>query len=219
MKKIINPCICDVYKGTANGFVKIEYADERLSISGVIGPTRNGNCKGSCGQCIDEISAGTPAEGWTKETLDKLCEIWKEWHLNDMRSYCEHQKELGWREKAREEVTLYHYRLTRKAMDIKKDAEKAALTALREGTVFRPTKIQVEYATLPYTITTHEEVKTDERYERKRKCFPEIKDRRKRKRLDGSDLKNIRKEFYASRVRYADTSMEPPGKQKRFQRM
>lgn len=169
--KVINPCICDVYKGTANGFVKIEYVNEKLSISGVVGPTRNGDCKGSCGQCIDEISAGTPADGWTKEMLDKLCEIWKEWHLNDMRPYCEHQKELGWRDKAREEVTLYHYRLTRKAMEMKKDAEKAALTALREGTVFRPTKTQVEYATLPYSITTHEELKTDERYEPETKMF------------------------------------------------
>lgn len=171
MRKVINPFICDVYKGTANGFVKIEYVNEKLSISGVVGPTRNGDCKGSCGQCIDEISAGMPADGWTKEMLDKLCEIWKEWHLNDMRPYCEHQKELGWRDKAREEVTLYHYRLTRKSMEMKKDAEKAAFTALREGTVFRPTKTQVEYATLPYSITTHEELKTDERYEPKTKMF------------------------------------------------
>lgn len=183
MKKIINPCICEVYGGTANGFVKIEYEDEKLSISGVIGPTRNGNCKGSCGQCTDEISTGSPTDGWTKEMLEKLCKIWKEWHLNDMRPYCEHQKELGWREKARDEVTLYHYRLTRKAMDMKKDAEKAALTALREGAVFRPTKIQVEYATLPYSITTHEELKTDERYEPEKKMFSGDKGPTERKML------------------------------------
>lgn len=167
MKKIINPCICDVYGGRARGFIKIEYSDEKLSIVGVIGPTRSGDCKGSCGQCIDEISAGTPADGWTIEMLDKLCAIWKEWHLNDMRPYCEHQKTLGWREKAREEVTLYHYRLTDKALSMKKEAEKAALTALREGTVFRPTKTQIEYAKLPYAITTHAELKPDasEKYE------------------------------------------------------
>lgn len=161
MKKIINPCICDAYEGTANGFVKIEYVDERLSISGVIGPTRNGNCKGSCGQCIDGISAGTPTEGWTKEMLDKLCEIWKEWHLNYMRPYCEHQKELGWGELARKEVTLYHFRLTREAMDKQKKAEMEALEALRNCENFMPTKEQALFAALPYSITSHEDLKGD----------------------------------------------------------
>lgn len=40
MRKIINPVMCDVYGGKARGFVRIEFENERLSISGVIGPKR-----------------------------------------------------------------------------------------------------------------------------------------------------------------------------------
>jgi len=104
MRKIVNPCICDVDGKAARAFVEIKFDEGRLSISGVVGPTRNGNCLGSAGQCVDEIRAGTPAEKWTNEMLQKLCSIWDAWHLNDMRPYCEHQKQLGWRELARMEV-------------------------------------------------------------------------------------------------------------------
>ena len=45
MKKVINPCMCEVYGGNARGFAKIEYKDGRLSICGVIGPMRNGDAK------------------------------------------------------------------------------------------------------------------------------------------------------------------------------
>ena len=45
MKKVINPCMCEVYGGNARGFAKIEYKDGRLSICGVIGPMRNGDRK------------------------------------------------------------------------------------------------------------------------------------------------------------------------------
>lgn len=47
MKKIINPCMCNVYNDRANAFVKIEYESGRLSLCGVIGPMRNGDAKGS----------------------------------------------------------------------------------------------------------------------------------------------------------------------------
>lgn len=101
MIKIINPCQCEVntrYSNTiqiANAFCKIKINKEGiLSIIGVVGPTRNGDAKGSCGQCIDEIRQGTPTENWTDEMLQKFCDIWNLWHLNDMRAYCHHQKSL-----------------------------------------------------------------------------------------------------------------------------
>lgn len=170
MKKVINPCMCEVYGGKARGFVKIEYENDRLSLCGVIGPMRNGNAKGSCGQCTDEIRRGEPIEGWSREMLDKLCQIWERWHLNDMRAYCKHQKELGWDELAGKKVTLYNYRLTREAQNKKKEAETAALTALREGRTFVPTSDQVEYAAMPYSIKTHEALSGEvtERYEPKK---------------------------------------------------
>ena len=55
MKKIINPCTCEVYTNSgnlarANAFVKITYENGKLSLCGVIGPMSSGNCKGSCGR-------------------------------------------------------------------------------------------------------------------------------------------------------------------------
>lgn len=74
-------------------FVAIKWDGKRLSITGVEGPRRNGDCKGSCGQCIDALDQLTSAEVDTA----KLREIWKRWHLNYMRAGCEHQRALGWK--------------------------------------------------------------------------------------------------------------------------
>lgn len=162
MKKVINPCWCRVYKrrgegfDNVRGFVKIEFADGRLSICGVVGPMNNGNCRGSAGQCTDSIREGQPADGWTREMLDKLCDIWDRWHLNDMRPWCEHQRELGWAEAAGEEITLHHYRLNQDAYKKRKDAEKAAVEALRKGDPFNPTAEQTFFAALPAWIDIYE---------------------------------------------------------------
>jgi len=158
MKKIINPCMCEVYEGKiTRAFAGIEFKDGRLSISGVIGPKNNGDCLGSCGQCTEEIRKGSPSDNWTEEMLQKLCDIWDEWHLNDMRPYCEHQKQLGWDKLASKKVTLYHYRITGEASKQKRKAEEDALAALKNGEMFIPGGVQVMFANLPYEITTHEE--------------------------------------------------------------
>ena len=101
MKKVISPCVCKVYtlsgnEAAARAFCEIQFEDGRLSITGVIGPMPSGNCRGGAGQCVDAIREGRPCDEWTQEMLDKFCSIWDEWHLNDMRPYCKHQKELGW---------------------------------------------------------------------------------------------------------------------------
>ncbi|MCM1333426.1 MAG: hypothetical protein NC084_06385 [Bacteroides sp.] len=151
--KIVQPAMCEVYNGRmARAFAKIIYEDERLSISGVIGPKSNGNCTGSCGQCREEIAAGTPAVGWTKEMLKQFSEIWERWHLNDLRPSCEHQRALGWEDEAQEAITIYRYCLTDEAGRKQKEAEKAALTALKNGKSFTPTEEQSMYASLPYTV-------------------------------------------------------------------
>lgn len=176
MKKIVNPCTCRCYNDKwYNAFVKIEFDNGRLSMTGVVGPKNNGDCWGSAGQCYDALLNGAPkdADGWTDEMLKKLVRIWEEWHLNDIRPYCSHQKELGWRELARKEVTLYHYRLTDKASRKQKAAEKAALDALKEGKTFTPTEEQTRYAALPYAITLHEEANGEIRadYDPKRPLY------------------------------------------------
>lgn len=111
-KIIVNPCICDTGRtNSSRAFCTISYKDGRLSIKGVIGPLSNGDCMGSCGQCFEEIGKGQVVDGWTQSMLDKFCDIWDKWHLNDMRPYCEHQKSLGWDKISQTKVpidTEYH---------------------------------------------------------------------------------------------------------------
>lgn len=65
-----------------------------LSITGVVGPLRDGDCIGNSGQCIDSLDEITNfAEGWDKEKVQRLKAVWEEWHLNDMRPKCIHQKD------------------------------------------------------------------------------------------------------------------------------
>ena len=150
MKKVINPCKCEVYTRSShtqmvNAYVEIEYKDGKLSLHGVVGPMSNGDCRGSAGQCVNSIRNGVPTEDWTKEMLQKLCDIWDKWHLNDMRAYCQHQKELGWKEQSSEVITLYHYNLTLDASMAKKEAESDSIEpeALEvEG--YNPQNVSVE---------------------------------------------------------------------------
>jgi len=101
-------------KRYTNVFIKVSFIDGRLSITGVIGPKANGNTLGGCGQIDMEFDHRDKndndnryteliktsdiefADGWNSELWLDLLDIWKRWHLNDMNSACEHQKELGW---------------------------------------------------------------------------------------------------------------------------
>lgn len=81
-------------------FVKVHYRMERgkdrLSITGVEGPKRNGNADGSCGQ-ISLPEVYQPAPGWTVEMVTRLWEIWDRWHLNDLFEVKNReQKAIGW---------------------------------------------------------------------------------------------------------------------------
>lgn len=138
MKKVVSPCFCKVYtrsgnEATARAFCEIQFENGRLSITGVIGPLRSGGHRGSAGQCVDEIREGCPCDEWTQEMLDKFCSIWDEWHLNDMRPYCKHQKELGWDKLAVTPVTLYHYRLNSKTLRRQESMKKSSWKMLCDG--------------------------------------------------------------------------------------
>ncbi len=76
-------------------FYRIKFDGRRLSITGVEGPLKSGDCRGGCGQIIDaEITK--LASGWTDTMLAEFRRAWKAWHLNDMRAGCEHQRAEGW---------------------------------------------------------------------------------------------------------------------------
>lgn len=77
-------------------FVTIELHDQRnpqhgpeLSITGVAGPRSNGDAHGDCGQVrryLAAIDDRDIAQGWTREMIDQLGDIWDRWHLNGMRA-------------------------------------------------------------------------------------------------------------------------------------
>lgn len=171
MKRIVNPCVCSTYYGDAKAYAKIEYENGKLSICGVVGPKRNGDCTGGAGQYVDEIRSGKPTEDWTNEMLQKFCDIWDRWHLNDMNPCCEHQRELGWLDKAKEYVTLYHFRLKREVIESQEAAKKEAITALKEGRIFKPTEEQTRLANLNYSFVSYKE-NTPEGYEAKNPLYP-----------------------------------------------
>lgn len=176
MRKVVNPCDCKVWSPSgreryAQAFAKIEYEEGRLSISGVIGPLKSGNCLGSAGQCVDKIRQGTPADRWDSEMLKKFCDIWDTWHLNDMRPYCSHQKELGWNNEALQKITLYHYILTDDAQKLKKQAENEALKALKDGRTFTPTEEQSKYASLETFVELYEVSEPPENYKPFKSCL------------------------------------------------
>jgi len=79
-------------------FCRIEYKEGNLSITGVEGPKKNGNCLGGCGQIVDNLVPAEiqPSKGWTQELIEEFIAVWKLWHLNDMRAGCEHQR-AQWR--------------------------------------------------------------------------------------------------------------------------
>lgn len=68
-------------------FVRVEWNGTRLSVSGVVGPKANGDCRGSAGQCIDSLRDEIAFDPqWSRETANELVELWDRWHLNDMRA-------------------------------------------------------------------------------------------------------------------------------------
>lgn len=68
---------------------------QRLSISGVVGPTRDGNARGPCGQCQNSLLEITEYDNdWSKEKVEELFSIWERWHLNDMRAGSPKQEEF-----------------------------------------------------------------------------------------------------------------------------
>lgn len=154
-------------------FCKIEYKDGKLSISGVEGPMSNGDAHGSCGQIEMGYKHGNPdyddkrysshteikhfAAGWTKEMWLKFLDIWHEWHLNDMRPYCEHQKELGWRKLCSQEVTLYHWRLKSEHVQEQSRIENHVIDCAKQNTNPILSDDQRLLLTLEYGITTHTE--------------------------------------------------------------
>ncbi len=132
----------------ANIFCKVEFADGRLSISGVEGPLKSGECRGGCGQIGGDYLTGKskithPAPGWDEAKLKKFFEVWEEWHLNDMTPNCEHQK--GW--DTAKELELVEYTWSDKFHDARARAEEGTMP-LEEYAGFGKVVTRVHAATI-----------------------------------------------------------------------
>ena len=81
--------------GTLDGRkVEIEVKVRNGNLS-IVGSSRyfGGQINDELRERIDEINFNN---GWNREKLLKLLDIWDKWHMNDMHPECDHQRGLGW---------------------------------------------------------------------------------------------------------------------------
>lgn len=108
MIKTVHPGYIQVNQKTHDVTCTIEFKHGRLSISGEIGHI-------SSGQIDGDFAHRNPAHddarhpklyrvgedftlnpGWDEEKWYAFLECWSAYHLNDMQTCCEHQREFGW---------------------------------------------------------------------------------------------------------------------------
>lgn len=165
-------------------FCKVTFSAEgRLSVTGVVGPRSNGDAWGSSGQIGMGFSRRNPADndrrygdalvtpadfvfdaGWDAELWLDFLEVWERWHLNDMRAACEHQRDLGWLEAAREERTLYHWRLSAAVSSFVRSEVKAAEGLLVAGETVTLEPETARLAALPARVTTSTDAEPSSEY-------------------------------------------------------
>ena len=184
IEKIVRIGTMEVYNGKyASIYCKIEYKDKNgqpgkkcLSISGVIGPARNGNALGGCGQIDMEFWHENPehndsrytnlvkpedidfAESWNRFKWLHFLKIWKLYHLNDMNAGCAHQRALNWGNKELEIVT---YGLTDTISNQQNHAKRITQVMLRETGKAEITEIEKEILSLEWEIKKPAEYKDD----------------------------------------------------------
>lgn len=72
-------------------FLTWTFADGNFSASAHVWDAR-GNDHFMGGQCLEEVCRAFPNDAQAQSILD----VWKKYHLNDMRAGCEHQRAEGW---------------------------------------------------------------------------------------------------------------------------
>lgn len=131
----------------------------KLSFTGVVGPTGDGDAFGSCGQIVDCLAEVRPneAEGWTAALVAELRAMWERWHLNDMRAGCEHQRAAEQQEGGpwdpRKPLTVTTYKQTRAAIERAHDLKVIAMRQLAENGKTSVNAADRVLLNLPYTYT------------------------------------------------------------------
>ena len=86
--------------------------------------------------------------------LDRLCNLWEAWHLNDLHPECEHQRALGWCEDAGKEVNLYHWTLNTDVTPQQRKIKDKVLEAAQKGREISLTREERLILSLDYEVTT-----------------------------------------------------------------
>ena len=97
--------------------------------------------------------------------------------MNDMRPYCEHMRELGWTEHTQDKVKIEKWTLTKEACQKKDNAKKRALECLKNGEPFYPTKEEITYANMEYSIDVYNDEDIFEKYGNLYKNAYELKEK------------------------------------------
>ena len=143
------------FKGKQHAYIDIDVtlAGGRLSIIGDI-------YRGSAGQCQDSIKELMInddidyREGWDKEKLFKLLEVWDRWHLNDMHPECTHQAMQGILEEARQDVEIYGYKLKSEVSSRQSNIKEGSIDKITKWYSVSLTKEEQKILSLDYSIKT-----------------------------------------------------------------
>lgn len=146
-----------VGKGWATVYCRIDVVDKgkgpALSISGVEGPLKNGECVGGCGQIVLSLSEGvesiTPAEGWSHSLIREFFYVWDQWHLNDMRAGCEHQRKGLW---GKCMLTVNTYKLKQELRDRQREIQNRSQKLLIENKTVSITDEEQTVLLMPYEV-------------------------------------------------------------------
>jgi hypothetical protein len=118
------------YYGKPDCPVEIEWSlteDGRFSMSGAVWMASRRDCY-TCRQCLDEIAKLFPKSS----KVQQMHQVWKRWHLNDLRAGCEHQRAEGW---GQEQLVVKTYTTTTEAYQLREKGIGEAVAAALEGRV------------------------------------------------------------------------------------
>ena len=103
----------------------------------------------SAGQNLDEI-----AKYIHNNRFSSIYAMWQKYHLNDMRPECEHQRELGWPEKARQNVTIYTHTLNLDTIRKQHEIKRSVMERAKRGKTVSLSESDRTLLSLKYEIKT-----------------------------------------------------------------
>jgi len=126
--------------------------EEEFTASGTVWNATKTDCIMG-GQCLDELFQHDELK--VNPTFKEIYRLWKAYHLNGMHPECEHQKALGWEEKAEEQVNIYTFTMDADTIRAQKILESKVLQAAKYGEEYLTTQDEQLLLGLNYSVKTH----------------------------------------------------------------